>query len=603
MRHVMPMVCALILLGATARAAEPTLQAAFDANGLKSLKTGDAELAKLPVPALASVTLESTTLDENGYKKYAFEKADLTGGKVSFDEAKKTWRAEYAWGGVEVLYKPAGNRLDLDVTLTNTSQKTLADFDLALMQLHLPSAPTNWKKGPPRTASALDNLALTTCDFPDARLLLCNLSVDPPFYFGFAKPAAGAPLDLPVVLRGGVYVAAPGAYTVEPHGLPRVEAGQRLTLSVTVRVAAAGANAYEAVGEAAEAFRKHYAPMRAWEDRRPIGMLMRSSNYKDHKSATNPRGWFNNPKIDITTPDGKANFKELALKDAANCVKTLKAADAQGMIFWDVEGSENPHPITYLGDARLAKKLAPEFDEIADDYFKVFADAGIRTGVCIRPSQVYWDEKKKTWNHGTGSDGAEERGNHYSAIHPKDVPWWKFFPIAERLSDKVAYAKKRWGCTIFYIDTNGTFQPVGEEQKFEWMLVNAMAWRKVQADHPDVLLIPELPHDNFAWHAAQWAFCAQYMELDMGGYGTPAGIQALLPKAFSVVNVCDGDFVKHREELKAAVARGDILMIHGWFGSNRNKEAKALYDEVKGQGKTAEAKPADAKPADAKPAK
>ncbi|MBI3829752.1 MAG: hypothetical protein HY291_09560 [Planctomycetes bacterium] len=543
-----------------ARAAEALSSVEFDAQGLKSLKAGTTELLKEAKPSVVQVVLETAGNDEQGFKKYSFEKAQGAPDKVSFDAAKKCWAASFAWGGVDVLYQPKPDRLDISVTLRNTSANTLADFEINLVEIQWPAVP---------------------------------ISMDPPFYFGLKK--SGKPTETLCVLKGGVYAPETGAYIIEPHGLPRVAPGKSLTMDVTFRIAAKDAKEWDVLADAYEKFRTVCAPSNTWEDRRIIGAIMRSSSYKDHKSATNPRGWFNNPKLDVTTPDGKKAFKEEALKDAARCVKSLKAVDAQGMVFWDVEGSENPHPITYIGDPRLAKKLAPEFDEVADDYFKVFLDAGLCTGVCIRPTQVYFDEAKKAWSHGTGSDGGPGRGDSYPQLRAKDVPWWRYFPIAERISDKIAYAKKRWGCTIFYIDTNGTFQPVGEDQKFDWTLLNSAIWKAVKQKNPDVLLIPELPWDNYAYHAAQWAYCAQYMELRGGGYGTPEYISKLFPGAFSLVVVSDGDFTKHRDELKASVQRGDILMVQGWFGAPRNAEAKALLDEVRGKGKTAEAPPAEKK--------
>ncbi len=587
------MLLAAIACANCARAAEALSSVDFDAQGLKSFKLGAVELLKEAKPSVVQVVLEAASNDEQGFKKYSFEKAQGAPDKVSFDAAKKCWTASFAWGGVDVLYQPKPDRLDISVTLRNTSTKTLADFEINLAELQWPAVPATWAKNPPKFRSSLDNLAQARVDMDAASFLMCNLSMDPPFYFGLKK--SGKPTETLCVLKGGVYAPEAGVYIIEPHGLPRVMPGKSLTMDVTFRIAAKDAKEWDVLADAYEKFRTFCAPSNTWDDRRIIGAIMRSSNYKDHKSATNPRGWFNNPKIDVTTPEGKKAFKEEALKDAERCVKSLKAVDAQGMVFWDVEGSENPHPITYIGDPRLSQKLAPEFDEIADDYFKVFLDAGLRTGVCIRPTQVYFDEAKKAWAHGTGSDGGPGRGDNYPQFRAKDVPWWRYFPIAERLSDKIAYAKKRWGCTIFYIDTNGTFQPMGEEQKFDWTLLNSAIWKAVKQKRPDVLLIPELPWDNFAYHAAQWAYCAQYMELRGGGYGTPEYISKLFPGAFSLVVVSDGDFTKHREELKASVQRGDILMVQGWFGAPRNAEAKALLDEVRGKGKTAEAPPAEKK--------
>ena len=57
-------------------------------------------------------------------------------------------------------------------------------------------------------------------------------------------------------------------------------------------------------------------------------------------------------------------------------------------------------------------------------------------------------------------------------------------------------------------------------------------------------------------------------------------MRKLWPKAFSIINVTDGDFAKHRDKIKAGVKGGDIIMVHGWWSPKRNAEVKALYDEV-----------------------
>ena len=43
------------------------------------------------------------------------------------------------------------------------------------------------------------------------------------------------------------------------------------------------------------------------------------------------------------------------------------------------------HPMSYVGDPRLAAQLAPETADAADQYFAEFRRAGFRVGICIRP--------------------------------------------------------------------------------------------------------------------------------------------------------------------------------------------------------------------------
>jgi hypothetical protein len=482
---------------ATGATGGPTVRARFDDGGLASLTVDGAEILADGAVGVTHAVLERRDLSKPGLGGYTFEKPDVSKPDARFDAAAGTVTHTHAWGTAAFKYTPGPGRLTLAVTIRNTSKRALATFGLALGRVRLPAPPKDAK--PKRRAQMLctqDNLGVVMAECGGGRLLACCETLGPPLHFGLAAPADKARAEFPLRMRGEVYAPAPGGYVIDPYGRPRVEAGKSLTLTFSLRFVSAGGDADAALADLIEKFRTVYKPALAWKDRRPLGMIMLSSSYAGHVSKTNPRGWFNDKTIDISD---KAAFRKRVLRAADQAVKTLRAADAQGMIVWDIEASQHRR-ITYVGDPRLAGKLAPEMDEVSDEYFRAFRKAGLRTGVCIRPTQVYFDEKKKQWSHGTGSDGGPGRGNHYPQLRPKATPWWRFFPIVERMCDKIAYAKKRWGCTLFYIDTNGTFRPCGPEGKFRWMLLSAHTLKAIHARHPDVLLIPELtPRRTSSW--------------------------------------------------------------------------------------------------------
>jgi len=146
---------------------------------------------------------------------------------------------------------------------------------------------------------------------------------------------------------------------------------------------------------------------------------------------TNPRGWLNEKTLDVTTDAGRAVFKKKLMEFADRSVKVLKDVGAQGAIVWDIEGDEMPHAITYIGDPRVLPEMAPEMNAVADEFFQRFRDAGLRTGICIRPSRVVPDPggKHRYTHRNMGLDHVQE------------------------MSEKIALAQKRWGCTLFYMDT------------------------------------------------------------------------------------------------------------------------------------------------------
>jgi hypothetical protein len=435
--------------------------------------------------------------------------------------------------------------------------------------------------------STLDNVGLVETAFGlrgaeeaggmTERFALACLTMHPPVRMGLA-PRPGGANTFDIVLRGGVWADDPGGVEIKPLGLPRVEPGKTLEIELSLRFGPADAEPDALVADVYERFRKYHGAPLEWPDRRGIAMIMLSSSWSGHKSATNPRGWFNEKKVDVVTEAGRADFRRRAIQYAERSVKILKDMNAQGIIAWDLEGQEHPHPTSFIGDPRLMKLLDPEMEAVADEFFKVFLDAGIRTGICIRPTQVYFNDKKKQWSHGTGSHGPERNplGDDFGEVWPEGTPWWRFFPVVERMCRKIEYAKRRWKCSIFYVDTNGTWRPVGEKGEFKWMLLESRVWKEIRERHPDVLIVPELVGRT----TACWAQTAPYFELDLGGVSTPARARRIFPDAFSVLNMCDGPFAERRAELVEAVRRGDILMFHGWWNPKRNQEVKSVYEEV-----------------------
>jgi RNA polymerase sigma factor (sigma-70 family) len=588
-------------LGAVFAGTEPAqtnaVSVSFGSNGLASIRWGQeewldsntperyfappGEALRSPddtVPAIPTILFERTTLDGKGQRQYQFEKVAVAARNVAFDPETRTRKQDYPWGGLDVQYEPGPDRLDLAVTLRNASQQTIADFALPILPLVISRCPDAWDGPHPPTSSSFDDLAPLQADVSEGRLFLANLNPDPPCRYGLVMAQGEDRQRWSVLLRGGVAATEPGKYWLEPHGTPRVPPGKALTLKITLRFTPTGTETLKALPDAFQNFRDHHPFVNNWGDRRPIGMLFRSNNALN--SRNNPRGWLNDPTIDVMSPEGKTGFRAKMLQDAQTAVRVIKATGGQGMILWDVEGTEQP--IGYIGDPQLASRLAPEMDEVADDYFKVFRDAGLRTGVHLRPSQAYFDEDQKAWSRGTGSDGGPGR-SFYAQLRPKDIPWNRFYPVAERLSDRIAYCKKRWGCTLFFVGRNGTQRPFGEDEKMQWLLVEAAIWKKVKQDHPDVLIVPELQSDEQTFHTAGWAYTARYMELRKNETGTSPYVRDRVPGAFSLINIGDADMDSSRETLKAAVASGDILLFRGWFDDRNNAKAKALYDEAKGR--------------------
>ena len=274
-----------------------------------------------------------------------------------------------------------------------------------------------------------------------------------------------------------------------------------------------------------------------WPDRRPVGVLFLASGA--HASATNPRGWFNDPTLDVTGPGGPERFRKALLDYADRSIEILKRTGAQGAIVWDLEGEQYPHKTTFIGDPRLLDRLTPEMDVVADDFFARLRNAGFKVGLTIRPQELKFD--KFNWPHQT-----------------------QVFNTKETLLQKIDYAQKRWGVTMFYIDSNGGVRRPDEV----WQL------RSLAKQRPGILLIPEhtyLPYSGFS---------APYASLSKGEPASATKLaRKLYPGSFQALDIGDGP----EESARIAVARseGDILLFRAWFWSQECKLLEMFAHEPK----------------------
>jgi len=256
-----------------------------------------------------------------------------------------------------------------------------------------------------------------------------------------------------------------------------------------------------------------------WPDRRPIGVLFLASHY--HSSATNPRGWFNEPSLNFTGTNGPENFRKALMEYTDRSLEILKRTGAQGVIVWDLEGEQYPHKTTFIGDPRLVDRLAPEMAPVVDEFFARLRNAGLRVGVTVRPQQLVFDAE----------------GAHQSWV----------MNIKQSLLEKIDFARTRWGATLFYVDSNGGIRRPDE----------VMQMRSLAAQRPDILLIPE--HDYLPYAA----FSAPYVSMrKTDGAAGGAWKRKLFPGSFQAVDISDE--ANDLPQIEAARSRGDILLFRAW---------------------------------------
>lgn len=267
-----------------------------------------------------------------------------------------------------------------------------------------------------------------------------------------------------------------------------------------------------------------------WPDRRSLAQMILASF--SAVSATNPRGWFNDPLVNVITPAGVAAFQIRLLQLARLAVDRMRSWNAQGAVTWDIEGEPVP---PYIGDPPHAEIIAPELIGVVDQYFQTFTDAGFRVGVTVRP-QLF-----------TVPAG----------------PQIEVIDAAGQLRTKIRFAHDRWGCTLFFIDSLN----IGILGEFEFI--------NLASEFPDCLLIPE--HGATGMYQA----AAHYAELRPPEVATdvPASILATVPNAFVMIFTGDGDFSSpNGDQLIGGLRQhGNILMWRAFFDSKEAEQVAAIY--------------------------
>ena len=294
-----------------------------------------------------------------------------------------------------------------------------------------------------------------------------------------------------------------------------------------------------------------------WPDRRPVSQIFVSQN--QYRTPNNPDGFLSKEENTVT-PEGKAAFRTNLLAFADRCIKVTKDMDSQGVIVWDIEGFQQPGMV-YLGDPRLLPEYAPAMNEVADEFFKKFRDAGLRTGLTIRPNRVARIQ----------GEAAIARWGKWGYVLYDDQK----DDVVKEISERITYAQKRWGCTLFYMDTNNYITT--ENGKKKKVTIPATMLKQLHELHPDVLILPEHPTPG----GLEWS--GQYAELRGGSRGTPEEDRAKYPGALTVLSLGGASkdaMLKNWDAVAANVARGDALFMAGWYPSGENRLIKEWYREA-----------------------
>ena len=478
---------------------------------------------------------------------------------ITIDDATSTISAEYTGVKLVCRYQIENSRLDMFVEITNKTDKPLVAVTPELARLDLLPSPLNTDADSLGVLKNIDNkdrIGLRRLEAEGASIALINWEFSPRASVNVGSRAPSGPypviLGLPQKLQGqhpivdNRFFAQPGR-EIPPHATDKFR--------VSLLFADPTASDAELSQEINAHIQKQYPMVLDWKDRRPIGTLFLANPYTGWK--TNPRGYLpgKGKNNDVTTEQGIQEFGAALMEYADKSVEILKEANAQGVIVWDLEGAEHYHPITYIAQPDKLAQIAPEMERFADAFFKKFREAGLKTGITIRPTEVVPDPKKPgKWTH----------------IEVKD-------PV-KLMDEKISYAKKRWGCTIFYLDSNvfsndWLTPEQKKEMKVEWVMPTSML-ADLMKKHPDILIIPE-------WSRWQdYRYAAPYASVNLGQTTTSPILRAIYPDAFRVMSTSLRALEQNWQTYLQGAVAGDVFLFNAWYRAGEYKLLRLMLAEV-----------------------
>lgn len=116
-----------------------------------------------------------------------------------------------------------------------------------------------------------------------------------------------------------------------------------------------------------------------WIDRSPIAMLFIAGGNHKTKDNINAYNVGLNPPLNFSLPNEKERFRAGLAAMADRTLNTMgmmqPQATPQAVILWDLEGEGDPWA-TYVGSPDKLPEIAPEFDELADEFMLNISDGG-----------------------------------------------------------------------------------------------------------------------------------------------------------------------------------------------------------------------------------
>ncbi len=541
------------------RASGQSLQVTYGAKGVQTISFNGVVLEDAgsnPGDAFHIWHMKATDLQGNARTDGQSGWGEINNG-TNWNSATNTETYFYNWGSIKTQFVQQGNTLNMIVTEANNagSGEIFDGAEIYPFALHFPQNPKNFN-GYSQFAITTTGPGVSVADFGSGVVTSVIPDESQPLYGGWKN--TGTNTYTPLMTS----TAPDGLASFFPRNDRPVQPGTTFTYTVSLRFTPEGTAAD--VTDAYRSFAATYPSQMTWTDRRIIGTAYLASspantNGKTQSGGfpTNPRRYFNDPSVDITTPSGLQSFQKRMLAQAAANVTNAQAMNAQGVITWDIEGEQYPQDTTYVCSPDQIAAVAPEMESVItnpgsayagqkldDAYFKTMTSAGLKVGVCLRPQQFV-----------LAPDGTASQ----SFLSGNSA-------IIATLEKKAKAANSRWGVTLFYVDSTvdvngGTLDPA--------------IFQQLITDMPGFLFIPEESTPRYYAYSAPF-----YTFLFHTDLGTNPAVYNYYPKAFGmnlVNDVSPSTLATYTPQLTASVMKGDILAGHADYWQANDSTLVTIY--------------------------
>jgi hypothetical protein len=512
------------------------------------------------------------------------------------DPVANTVTQTFGWGTAVTQYQAAGNKLLITVTLNNTLANPITRYWMFPLALQLPATPLNFSGN---TAFSLDAPASVFFDYGSGTIDLADEDIINPMAMSFwqgTNPAG------PVWLLS-LYVDPNSNLNPNWPGIVRpVAPGGSDTITLSVRFGGAGQTEPQLAGDLFARYATTFPRLLpAAAARKPIARLTFTGRFRP-TLPNNPRGWFNDPTVDVTTPAGIAAFQQRLLQAGDAAVAEMTRVGAMGGIIWDLEGQQFDQ--AFLGDPVQAETISPELVGVLDQFIAKFTNAGFQIGFDIEPQVLSFTTGtvNVSGNQVTLTGGAQFSpvwvGQHaggeitignntyfiasvqsptsltifgnagtqtnapYTYVLESNVP----NPEAV-MASKVAYTRNRWGATLFYVDKDLTYGGT--------FITPSQVFEDIMLQYPGTLFFPE-------WAGVRhFAYTYPFLDTFNGVFEPSARALYVYPQAAGLVRVPDDQNIQAAvPQLIQSVSNGNILLFDGWFQHSGNDTVIQIYQQA-----------------------